>query len=447
MHRLPNSRKGRRRYRDAGPAAAGRSATVTGSPGIPSEPAPVETASFEAQLQRGHRWLRFVPELERRFADDTHAARRRHLFFAGLVGTLTFDLFGLINAATLPDIAALSWQVRLILTPILLLTLCSLWLPIRPWKGEAAVAACAMAISAAVLLEISRSNSPIAYSHSVVLFLMPMFAGVAARLRFWYTLACAVLTFAGFVLVVHGQSPLDQMVVIDNRGIVGAAIVFTLLASYVLEHRERTGYLLAGLERQRRDELTRVNERLRQINVLDPLTGINNRRKFEDDLQACWPTTVLRGEPLSLLILDIDFFKLFNDGYGHPQGDACLRRVAEAVREAGADAHGIAARLGGEEFAVILPGSDVQAATAAAEAICAAVRDLGIAHRLSPIAGGVTVSVGVAEALSCAPPADDHIALMQAADHALYTAKAAGRDRIAVCDSIPSAVPPAARVH
>jgi diguanylate cyclase (GGDEF)-like protein len=131
-----------------------------------------------------------------------------------------------------------------------------------------------------------------------------------------------------------------------------------------------------------------------------------------------------------MLLLDVDFFKRFNDGYGHPAGDACLKRLATALRDAAAEENGTAARLGGEEFAVLLPGRSTAEALRIGERLCAAVRELGIVHAFSDVAKRVTVSIGAATlAAGAATPSDG---LVAQADAALYRAKSGGRDRVAL---------------
>jgi diguanylate cyclase (GGDEF)-like protein len=193
--------------------------------------------------------------------------------------------------------------------------------------------------------------------------------------------------------------------------------------------------------------LKQKSDQLRRLIMMDALTGIANRRAFDDSLGREWQRALRRGEPLSLIMIDIDYFKRYNDAYGHPAGDACLRQVADAIAGAAKRAGDVAARYGGEEFAVILPHTSVQDAGMIAERICASVRALAIAHADSPVAKHVTISVGVAsvsgsDCTECAPGCAHcsnrvliehatHDALIALADQALYAAKRSGRAQIA----------------
>lgn len=165
----------------------------------------------------------------------------------------------------------------------------------------------------------------------------------------------------------------------------------------------------------------------------DGLTGLANRRAFDEALDREWTSTLAMGGRMSLLLLDVDHFKLFNDGYGHQVGDDCLRAVATAVSGACLPP-AFAARYGGEELAIILPDCDAAAACAAAEKVRKAILDLRVPHATNPAADGVvSASIGVATALAgIGGSTTMPLALLTAADHALYKAKAEGRNRIGV---------------
>jgi len=172
-----------------------------------------------------------------------------------------------------------------------------------------------------------------------------------------------------------------------------------------------------------------VEIRVEELAVLDGLTGIANRHRFDDFLEDEWRRARRLGHPMSMALLDIDFFKLYNDIYGHMAGDECLRRVGEALKLFSRRPGDLAARYGGEEFAMILGNTDQQTACKLGEDIRTAVQALNISHERATPAGCVTVSVGVAtlrpQAHPDAPPHD----LIEAADRALYAAKRSGRNR------------------
>jgi diguanylate cyclase (GGDEF)-like protein len=167
---------------------------------------------------------------------------------------------------------------------------------------------------------------------------------------------------------------------------------------------------------------------LRRWVYVDGLTGVHNRRHFDERLASEWARAVRNGTELSVLLLDVDFFKRFNDHYGHQAGDDCLRRVAECLRQHVKRPGDLVARYGGEEFVCLLPETPLDGALAFAEHLLDSVRALGVAHAQSPVADVVTVSLGV-----CTKPADavgSAAALLREADAQLYIAKSRGRHRV-----------------
>jgi diguanylate cyclase (GGDEF)-like protein len=181
---------------------------------------------------------------------------------------------------------------------------------------------------------------------------------------------------------------------------------------------------------QRNHELEEANRRLELLSTVDSLTEAANRRQFDHILDAEWRRCARTGLPLALLMLDIDHFKPFNDGYGHVPGDACLKKVAGVVRRLVQRAGELVARYGGEEFAVLLPGSDAPHARELAETIRLEVELLAIPHGYSKVAPVVTISAGVAAMIPIYGNTPGE--LVSAADRALYHAKQTGRNRVSL---------------
>jgi two-component system chemotaxis family response regulator WspR len=175
------------------------------------------------------------------------------------------------------------------------------------------------------------------------------------------------------------------------------------------------------------EELARVNEELRKLAALDGLTGIANRRRFDEAAQFEWQRSRRRRTPLALLLCDVDYFKPYNDHFGHPAGDACLQRVAASLNGQLKRPADLATRYGGEEFALLLPDTDLAGALLLGETCRASLERLALPHEKAP-SGVVTMSIGAA----CAIPGDDNSleGLIAEADTALYAAKHAGRNRV-----------------
>jgi diguanylate cyclase (GGDEF)-like protein/PAS domain S-box-containing protein len=181
-------------------------------------------------------------------------------------------------------------------------------------------------------------------------------------------------------------------------------------------------------ERKRSEEnLQSAYRAMETLVVVDPLTGIANRRRFDDLLANEWRRALRESAKLSLLLIDVDHFKRYNDTYGHVRGDSCLKQIAEAALDVIFRPGDLVARYGGEEFAVVLPGADETGARAVAEDICQAIRNRQLPHE-GNAPGIVTVSIGCATMVPLrGKTAQD---LIEAADQALYRAKARGRNRV-----------------
>lgn len=192
------------------------------------------------------------------------------------------------------------------------------------------------------------------------------------------------------------------------------------------------GFMFDISERKRTEEqLAELQRELERLSLSDSLTGIGNRRMFDTVMAREWASAEASRHPLSLVMIDIDFFKSYNDYYGHLQGDECLKRLAGAIGEA-AGPNAFLGRFGGEEFVLVLPDTHADDAVRIAERCRALIAEQSIAHLRSPHGQRVTASFGVATVV----PADniDATAFINLADAQLYQAKDQGRNRIAAVD-------------
>lgn len=195
----------------------------------------------------------------------------------------------------------------------------------------------------------------------------------------------------------------------------------------VKQAKAREAELLELVEERTR-QLAEANEALTKLSLVDGLTEIANRRHFDETLSRRWRVAARNGTPISLLLVDVDFFKVYNDTWGHQRGDSCLRLVAKAIQSSANRSEDLAARYGGEEFAVILGSTNEHGANLVAEALRIRVERLQIEHGKSSVSPWVTVSIGIATIVP--EKGSSQTELIRAADAALYEAKRSGRNRV-----------------
>ena len=214
-------------------------------------------------------------------------------------------------------------------------------------------------------------------------------------------------------------------------GTVLQAIVLSIgVALMILKAQKQSNRTLEATVSERTRELETANLRLRELSDTDHLTGLPNRRRFDERFEAIHRLQERNGSCLALLLMDIDHFKLYNDTYGHQEGDRCLRAVAQAIRAALSRGTDFCARYGGEEFIAYLPNTDLEGARTVAGKICRSVQACALEHRASPVAGVVTLSIGVAIRQGDGP--DPLEAMVRRADQGLYAAKSQGRNCVQV---------------
>jgi diguanylate cyclase (GGDEF)-like protein len=270
------------------------------------------------------------------------------------------------------------------------------------------------------------------------------------RSAIFFALAFSMLLLGAAVLVMRGLGFLPTNLFTAYGVEYGSALEMLLLAlaladrfntlrrekaaaqQHLVEHLQSHERVLEARVLQRTEELKAANERLETLSVTDALTGIANRRRFDEVLASEWSRAARAGHPLAVALLDIDWFKRYNDHYGHPAGDECLRRVAAVLRDQVCRTGDLVARYGGEEFAFIAPASNGEDALAIARRICLALENLALSHQPSEF-GCVSCSIGVAALTPAEGRSPDQ--LVKAADEALYRAKEQGRNRAVLAEA------------
>lgn len=390
-----------------------------------------------SQFERSLRWMRFPHTLERQFQHDGASRRLRYFIVSGLLSLLVFNGFLVVDYLMVPDVFEVALRLRLLwFTPIGILFLLVFWLlrrqvprTIAPVVPELLVMLSGLLAGASLVYLLTISHAPTSQLYHVGLMVVIMYGNTVQRLRFWMALVFSALVFGMHLAGLWLVPSLNPRLVVPMAALVGATAVFTLMANYALERDERRQYLLSLRRRHVLQDLGDVRERLQQLSRVDVLTGLYNRRHFQTYLEQVWQRAQHEQSVVSVIMLDVDHFKRYNDHYGHPMGDQCLARVAHALQDKLRRPGDLVARYGGEEFIAVLPGTDEAAAQAAAERLREAVAHLQIPHAQSTTGPTVTISVGVA---TCRARADTRTQdLIDAADAALYKAKKAGRNRVA----------------
>lgn len=187
-------------------------------------------------------------------------------------------------------------------------------------------------------------------------------------------------------------------------------------------------YLFRKSIDQAEDDLKTSNQHLQTLSTTDSLTGLANRRALDATLDREWARLSRHPVPLSVMMCDVDHFKLFNDFHGHDGGDQCLKQIADVLRQSLSRPSDFVARYGGEEFALILPGTDAEGAKHIAEQLRRSVEELGLPHRGLGMSANVTISIGLSSADQFLSEGPDR--LFKSADEALYLAKDQGRNRV-----------------
>lgn len=382
---------------------------------------PPESETLVARtLKRGFSLLRFEYPLEQEFR-STHnrAARPRTrlyvlLALATTLGFAVLDNWMLEPAETgLPNVIRFGLQLPLI---VLLIALTDRRRYER-WYLQAVQIAAPLFGIGAVLMATQAPPEQVSMV-SARLVLVTFFFYFMLGMYFYAALRSNLVVLAGYAIAAAAAGVAAE-VAVYHLFILLCANLFAGAGCYALEHANR----LAFLERRL----------LTEVATHDGLTGLLNRSAFEDQVRRAWDQAARDTLPIAVLMIDIDYFKPFNDLYGHQAGDQCLRRVAATVRRtARRRPLDIVARYGGEEFIAVLYGADRRHAENVAQAMRQSVAELRIPHAGSEIEPYLTVSVGVAAAL---PRRDvSHETLVRLADRALYGAKAGGRNRSVVAD-------------
>jgi diguanylate cyclase (GGDEF)-like protein len=388
------------------------------------------SALIDQTLARGFWTLRFPARLEAEYNKDTAAARLKNLLIAGTVVAFISNLFLLADYAMVGDMFSTAVLLRLwIYTPLII---GGMWFMSRTPTSMLRELWVILAGVFATLINIGlclSSSSVHAQAYLTGLSMLILYVSVFTRTQFWVSAGYTVTVIAMFGASLPFFAHLDVGLILAITLVLVSTGLFSMYHVYSLEHEDRHNYLMSKRQRVLSYELNLANQRLERLSRSDALTQVSNRRHFDEFLVQLWERARMDGGEVSVLMLDVDHFKLYNDKYGHPEGDACLVAVASALRRSMRRPGDLVARYGGEEFIAVMSKTSIDQATEAANRVCKSVAGLNMPHEGSPLYGKVTVSIGVATLRPKERDANP-AQLISLADQALYQAKNRGRNRV-----------------
>lgn len=401
-------------------------------------------ARIDLLLEKGFPWMKFPGPLEQQFLLDLAEPRRRHFLISSLISLVVYNGFLLVDYLMTRDVFWLAVKLRIFFfTPLALIFIYIIWRKrgafihsLPPASLEVIVVSGGLIAAASLAVILSETKGPFSPYYHVGFTIIALYGNIVQRLRFWYAVVFSTallgIHLAGVLLL--GNVP--HRLLWPILSLVLSAAVFSLTANYVMERDERRRYLLTMRERGVVRDLTRAHERLQALSCVDGLTGLYNRRHFQEYVERVWERSQFDGDEVSVMMVDVDHFKKFNDRYGHPAGDECLTQIAKVLQHAVRRPEDLIARYGGEEFIVLLPRTAAAYAVTVAERVREAVEALQMRHESSTSSHFVTVSIGMA---SCkAGFSLKATQLISAADLALYQAKHEGRNRVCVQEPVTS---------
>lgn len=391
---------------------------------------PIETAEVDRLLNNGKPALRLPDSLEHAFLADAGPQRLRTMIISGMLAAVILNWFLVTDWLLIPDQFDLALRLRLFMfTPALIVGIFLLtridspavqeWLLVIPGAGAATINAWLC----------MNSADPAAAPYLVSLASIAMFANSVSRMRFAPAVVLDVIIMLLFVMAACAMPAELSPILVPGGLLLGCSIVFTLYGCYCQERDDRLNWLLHLRERLLLKDLEAANQELHDASRSDMLTEVANRRHFDEHLAELWEQTKKDDGEVALMMIDVDHFKAYNDRYGHPAGDACLKAIAGALKRRLRGPGDLIARFGGEEFIAVLAGTSLHTTRGAAERIRRGIESLNMLHATSSTNAVVTVSIGVAT-LRPSTLGASMASLISSADEALYRAKESGRNRV-----------------
>ena len=386
------------------------------------------TTLVDRELSRPNFWLRLHPALQSHFDTENVRDKTRETIISVLIGLIVFNAFLFMDYVTIGRILPRSWILHNIV--VTLPSLGALW-AIRKGNSERrrniAIAFISVLIAAGSSSDFLLMHNQMAIYEPFTYSLLFVLTNNLTSVRFKFALIASSIDLA----IIISTAILSPIIPADGANV--AIIIFlitafvTLVANYRLEKSTIANYLNLLLKSLHQYELKEANRHLKTIARKDPLTGLANRREFETAFERTWEEAVNGLSSYAALMIEIDDFKSFNDKYGHLAGDECLRQIAKAIELQTRSKIDVVARLGDEEFCVLLANATPKQVQMVADRIQLAVQQLAIPNEANDKDAIMTVSIGAASAI--AKFCDNGQQVLAAADAALYEAKRSGRNQ------------------
>lgn len=373
----------------------------------------------------------FDKETEKRFRDDfanSNIASAR-LILGQLL--LVFLLAGYLDKVLLGELATFMVFLRYSLfAPIIALLFLFSFTPWFRKYMQLIFCLTVVIVSCYVSLFTFLNEEVAAMLYFSGIILMVFVSFVYVPILFNYAFIMSTFVFSMSLLGLVFNESLNVGVMQSCIALLIASILLALAACYGNERSARLNFHYKEMLNLEKDNLEESNEHFKTLASNDGLTGIANRRAFDERFQDEWQRALRSESYLAILLIDVDYFKPFNDFYGHQVGDECLQKIAKALDKTVGRVGDFVARYGGEEFVIILPNANTAKAKEFAEKVRLSIAALKIPHEKSSIEKVVTLSIGVSSAIPGSADYEDADILLRDADRALYQAKSDGRNRV-----------------
>jgi len=383
------------------------------------------------QVNRLFKYLRFHDELEANFLEDYFQKSILQVRVAILIAVAAYGGLYFLDFRIAPEIVYETFLIRFVFViPVLVAVLIlSYYEHFKKYKQMyLSIGSIVAGLGPVIMMSLVEPAAGTFYLPPAIIIILAIFCLV--KLRFFYATGSALVIFSSYMFMINYTDRALLPSTINDTVMFAAAILVGAVANYFIEVRLRHEYLLSRELEYRTVEVEAANKELQKLSTIDSLTGVANRRGYDEFVNREWKRAAREQKELSLVMADLDFFKAYNDNYGHNAGDNCLKRVAECLVEAASRPGDLVARYGGEEFVIVLSDTSPENAGVLATKALKAVEAMKIEHSDSRASKYVTVSLGVATAIpdQDLPPES----LLEAADNALYMAKRDGRNCVKI---------------